>query len=196
MPVLAVKTQATCKICKSPARADIDKLLEARSNREKDAAGNLINGEYVLRAMKDFGIVNPTNDNMKIHWSKHCQVVSEAVIEQATAAVADKIAALQEGAPHVDVDDNLRWLVSVGRAEIEARILEGRPSGVTVDHILKATAEMTRRHHNEATRDLLSLMGQGIAAALDRGPEKKELESGDVIEGEIVREELVVQAGG
>lgn len=163
-------------------RADIDALLEARSKREKDGDGRTVNISYVQEKLTEWGVNNPTVENVKIHWQKHCEVVTEAVIEASQAAAAKKIEELREGGTHVDIDGNLRWMVTVGRAEMEERIAAGGSSGITPDHVLKATAELTKRQHNEAQHDLLQAIGGGIAAALEAKREPKQIEGAEVID--------------
>lgn len=181
MAVLATKTERRCKLCTHPRRADIDALLERRSNRERDEAGSNINEEYVLKQLGDWGVHNPTPDNIKAHWKRHCEVITSKTLEATQKVALEKSRELIEGGKHVDVDENLRWLVTVGRAEIEERIVRGEKSGVTIDHVLKATAELTRRSHNAAQHDLLKELTGGIAQALTAP--KKELPPIEVIEG-------------
>jgi len=167
--VLAVKTEPKCKICTSPAREEIDLVIERRSNRE---AG--INLDYVLKFMEGCGLPNPVADNVTNHWKKHCvKTNSEGVAKaQEVAAVALSAIAAGKGDP-LRVDDVLDRTIAIGMAEIEARLAAGKASGISPDIILRAVQEKTRRAHNETQSDLLAALGGGIAAALGQAAADK-----------------------
>lgn len=190
MAVLHVKVEPRCKLCRHSRKEDINALLEQRSLRRADEDGNRVNLKYVLARFAEWGVENPTAENVKVHVQKHIEFVEDSVQVQALAAGQAKAKALaRNAASHVDVDENLRWIVSVGRAEIEERISQGQRSGITTDHILKATSELTRRAHNEAQHELLGALVGGIGHALSEGKQVKELPDAEVIEIEPVEEQ-------
>lgn len=196
MAVLPTKTVPACKICKSEHRADIEALLERRSKREKDDDGNLINGEYVLEKMREWGVPNPTTDNIKSHWrpgtdSGHCEVVTE----RDANAVADAVSANNQemldilDASDGSVDGDLRAIFKVGMRRIRGRIVQGGDPGVSVDHALKASAELTKRRDSETKHQLLAALGAGMQTALEQRKAPKQIEGAEVIEAEAVEVE-------
>jgi hypothetical protein len=192
MAVLQLKSVGRCKICSSPHRRSIETLLEHRSHRRKDTAGKRITASYVMDKMAEFGVVNPTVENITIHTSKHIKFVADSKELHKLDSGRRMAVKLREGVPPVDIDENLRWMISVGRSEIEDRLIRGEKSGITTDHILKATDALTRRQHNEAQHELLGALVGGIGHAIGAVPAKPvnpvpdgivlELEAGDVTE--------------
>jgi hypothetical protein len=195
MAVLQTVSRTTCKICSSPHRREIETLIEHRHRRRKDIDGVRINGEYVKARMAEFGISNPTTENLTIHTQKHMQFVEDSKQLHKLDSGRRTATKLRNGTPHVDIDENLRWMISVGRSEIEDRLMRGEKSGITTDHILKATDALTRRQHNEAQHELLGALVGGIGHAIGAVPAKAvnpvpdaivlELEAGDIIDAEF-----------
>ena len=181
MPVTVLKSEPKCKLCRSDFRTEIDALLEQRSNRAFDEAGNRINEQYVLEKCAEYGVPNPTPDNLKLHWAKHCTVESNEVVTAAASAQLDKLEELLAGGEHANLDEALRSIVTLGVAGFRERIAKGM-NPISVDHVLKAAAELTRRSHNEAQEDLLSALTGGLAKALGQAP--KQIGDGTVIDVE------------
>lgn len=173
MAVLQTVSNGRCKICQSPERHKIEAMLEHRHHRRKDLEGNRINSAYVIKRMAAWGIQNPNEDNINTHQSKHMKFVEDNKKLSMVSNGRQTTAKLNAGAPHVDVDENLRWIISVGRSEIEERMIRGDKSGITTDHMLKATAELTRRQHNEAQHELLGALVGGIGHAIGAVPQKE-----------------------
>lgn len=188
MAVLPIKTEPKCKICVSEHRAEIDALLERRSNHESDSAGTRINAAYVLARMAEWGLRNPTEDNIKNHWRKHCEVVSGAEKEEVDAALSELNAEMLSVLDASDgtVDGDLRAIFKLGMKRVRGRILRGEDPGVSIDHALKASAELTKRQDNEAKHELLSALTGGIVQSLDAARPLKQIEGAEVIEGEAV----------
>jgi hypothetical protein len=183
MAVLIVKHEPKCKLCRHERASDIDALIERRSNLETDESGQRINLAYVLRVLGEWGIENPTEENIKGHWRKHRKKVTDEVAAAEQSATDEAVAAIWEGVSDepADVEAALDRMMNLGMAQIEARVARGENPGIPPDLVVRIAAEKTKRRQNEATRDLLSVMAGGIAMALD--PSKmKEL---DVIEGEF-----------
>jgi hypothetical protein len=171
--VLAVKNEPLCKICKSDKRADIDAILELRSLLTRGP--NLPNGkkgpflwnlEKVLKQLGEWGIPNPTEENVKTHWRKHCEVIKGEAVEAAQHAALVKIEELRAGGKHADPDEVLRTIVTLYNEELLERIARGEKSGIPGDLMMKAQQELTKRAHSETQNELLSLFGKGMSAAV------------------------------
>jgi len=182
--VVPIKTELRCKICKSDFRTEIDTLLEQRSNRESDADGNRVNLQYVQEKMTYFGVENPTLDNINAHWKKHCEVGSAEAVVSAQSAQLDALETLLAGGEHANLDEALRTIVTLGVAGFREKVAKGM-NPITVDHVLKAAAELTRRSHNEAQHDLLTSLIGGIGQALTPGKTPKQIESAEIIDYEM-----------
>lgn len=190
MAVLPLKTEPKCKLCSHPNRGEIDALLEKRSNGESDDKGRRFNADYVLEILAGWGVKNPTLENIKNHWQKHCEVVSAteaAEVENALSELnQEMLAILDESDGTVDADLKALW--KLGMKRLRGKILRGEDPGVTLDHQLKASAELTKRAHNESTRELLGTLGAGLAAALSQPPQPKQIEGAEIIDVELVEE--------
>lgn len=166
MAVLQIQTGARCKLCQHHRRIDIDALLEARSRRRSDDDGNKINLAYVLAKFAEWGVENPTAENVTVHVKKHLEFVDDQVQQTAEKVAQERARELLARAGDVNVEDKLKWLIEVGIAEVEERIARGEKSGVTLDHVMKAAAELQRRSHNESQHALLGALVGGIGQAL------------------------------
>jgi len=183
MAVLALKTEPKCKLCTHPARAEIDALIERRSNRETMEDGTRVNIEYIIAEFEKMGVVNPTGDNVKNHWLKHCSRTSETTVVATQKAASEALIKILSGEVTVDVNRDLDRLWAIGLAEIEARIATGERSGITPDVLLRVAQEKTRRAHNETQSELLNMLGTGLAAAFK--PAAKQIEEA-TIDAEII----------
>lgn len=159
MAVVASRTVATCKICKSPHRQTVDALLERRSNREKG-----VNEEYVKAQMLELGFVNPTTENLKTHWRKHCEVISDQQEEERGRVLDEALRRFAEG-ERISDDELLELIKFCGYYDLAKRVEAGEMTGVTIDQALKAVAEKTKRRHNEEAANLMRGVGGAIAAA-------------------------------
>lgn len=182
MAVLAIKTETKCKLCVHTHRPEIDAWIERRSNREVDTDGVRINLEYVLEKMRGLGVENPTEENVKNHWQKHCARTADTTVVATKTAAAEALIKILSGEVTVDVNRDLDRLWAIGLAEIEARIAAGERSGITPDVLLRVAQEKTRRAHNETQADLLTALTGGIAAAFRP---VKEIDAAEVIDVEI-----------
>ena len=194
MAVLQVAAVKRCKICSSPERNRIETLLDHRHHRRKDLSGETINIRYVLKKMGEWGIVNPNLDNITIHQRKHMRFVEDTATLSKINNGLKTHAKLKAGGGQVDVDENLRWIINVGRSEIEERMIRGEKSGITTDHMLKATAELTRRQHNEAQHELLGALVGGIGHAIGAVPQQalNPIPDSIVLELEAIEEAEIV----
>lgn len=194
MAVLAKHTELRCKLCASEHRAQIDALLERRSKRERDEEGNAINLDYVLVELARLGVENPNADNVKNHWKKHCEYVSEAEVAEQQEAVEGMVEKMNSGElEFADADAALDWIITQGVTEAEAKLRLGGKVGITIDQVLKAIDSKTRRKQNEAQGELLRGLGGALGAwagkTLDAGAQPRAIDAG-VVEGEVVAEEV------
>jgi hypothetical protein len=192
MAVLAIKTEPKCKLCQHSHRPEIDLLLEKRSKGEVDADGNKVNEEYVLAKLTEWGVVNPNKANLTGHFKRHCEVVTDdeaAQVQQELSELNQQmLAAMDESDGSIDGD--LRAIFKIGMKRIRGRILQGQDPGITLDHALKSSAELTKRSHNEAQRELLGTLGAGLAQALMAPVRPRQIEPA----GEVVIDQEPVEA--
>lgn len=194
MAVLQTKTEARCKICSSPHRAAIEALLEKRSDKVRDPVTRelLYSGDIVLAKLRDeYGIENPTLENISGHWKKHCEKVSVEEVADVEAALDEHREELLAILDETDgsVDGDLRVIFKLGIARIRGRVLRGEDPNVTTDQSLKAAAELTKRQDNEAKRDVLQALAGGIGLALTRGAKQATLPPGE--QPEVIEQEPV-----
>lgn len=199
MAVLASKSEPLCKICKHEKRAEIDAILELRSNltRGDDLPNGkkgplLWNMEKVLAQLAEWELPNPTEENVKTHWRKHCTVVKTEQIEAAQHAVLVKLDDLRAGGKHADPDEVLRLIITIYTEELYEKLARGEKSGIPGDLMMKAQQELTRRAHSETQNELLTMFGQGMSEAfkaIQAGPRQAQIEQADdVIDQEPVEE--------
>jgi len=182
--VLAIKSEQRCKLCSHVRRTDIDALLERRSNLEEDSAGNRINAVYVIAQLRDWGVVNPTEENLKSHWRKHCEKITGTDVELVQTAALEAVAQMREGS-HPDINFDLDMLWKIGVAEIMDRVARGLPSGLSPDLVLKIAAEKGRRQHNETQDELMRTLVGGVGLALSQ---RQQVELPEVVEDAEVKE--------
>jgi len=190
VPVLAIKTEQRCKLCRHDQRPAIDALLEARSLRKKDEQGRPINLAYVLERFREMGVENPNEDNIKAHWKKHCEQVSEAKLAEAESIRDEIIAKLDAGELDLaDIDESLKVLFTIGYHEALERYRRGEKTGITLDHLDKWANTLQRRRVNENVSNLIGALAGGVARAVSGGSVQGELPPApveDEIEGELV----------
>jgi hypothetical protein len=180
---VAIKTELKCKICRHADRPLIDALLLKRSLRQKDDDGNPVNLRYVLDAMLDLGVENPTEENIKGHWKNHVELRDAEVVDKQTE---NRKGALDRGDP-VDVDAILDKVIRAGESDLDTLYEETGKANVTVDQMLKAAQIKSSRKQDEKVQQLL---GGAVAAiggafkALAAPKEPKQIES-EIVEGEF-----------
>lgn len=192
MAVLPLKDEPKCKLCRSGHRTRIDELLEIRSNRG-DLDGVKVNQDYVLAELGKMGVVNPTGDNIRIHWAKHCRVIEDEIVEQAQAGLMIRLHDMAVNGVTVDINKDLDKLWAIGMAEMEERIARGGMSGITPEMLMKIAAEKTRRSHNETQDKLMSVLAGGIAHAITGSKQvmlPTRIDDAEVIELEPIGEDL------
>ncbi len=208
MPVLAIKNEQRCKLCKTPHRPLLDALLEMRSNGENDEAGQRVNFDYVAARYAELhtDAAKPadrklTEENVKGHWKNHCQKVApeeagklaevEAKVDEAKAAVFERV--LGEGWEERDKspDEYLAVLRELAFVELYEKVKAGAPLGLTIDHALKGVDSSTRRKQEETTAAVLRQLGAGIAGGLLQRREQEQLPPPEEV---VVEEAEVVEA--
>lgn len=185
--VRITKTEPKCKLCRHPRRDEIDQLLLRRSNREKLPDGGMVNLDFVLDKLVELEVDNPTSDNIKTHWQKHCEIVSTESAEAERLVLQDLI---EEVTPEqwraMTADQKLNWIANAGLTQEMVRILQDGKTTISIDHVLRAMGEQRQRKQDETVGKLLNELGGGIAAALQRGQEPKQIESAEIVEGEVI----------
>lgn len=199
MAVLPTQTVAQCKLCVSQYRPEIDLLLEQRSKRTVLPDGTRVNGPYVLKRLADeYNITNPTEDNIKNHWKRHCRAIDSDVVEQAQAAAVIRLQEMKEQGIEIDVNKDLDLMWALGMAELEERVARGERSGISPEMMMKIAAEKTRRQHNETQDKLLGALAGGITHALGGAmqrialpkPTPVPVEMEDIVEGDYEEVEV------
>lgn len=190
--IQSTTTEAKCKLCSHPERAKIDEAICQRSNRE-------INGDALLERLAELDVANPTLDNVKNHLKRHCKLIEPDVADREARVKTEleKTAmAMFEDALGEDWRDrpiSAEALIDLQRRlyahELELRIAEGLPSGITTDHVLKGVAEQTKRKQEEGLSELFKGVGRGVEAALKNATAQPALPVGEVIEGRAVEVE-------
>lgn len=198
MPVLATKTELRCKLCAHPRRPEIDALLERRSKRERDEDGNNINVDYVRGRLREMGVPNPTAENIKVHWKKHCEVITSRELDVRQEAAIETVEKAKRGELEVSADEFLDFVIAQGFAEAEARILLDGRAGVTIDQALKAVEAKTRRRQEEAQADLLRSLGGGIQRVFgvveDAARKGLDAPKAEIVEGEAIEEAELLES--
>jgi hypothetical protein len=191
--VQAIKTEDRCKLCRHDRRVEIDELLEKRSLRKKTDDGAPINLAYVLAQLAEWGVDNPNEDNVKIHWRKHCRQVSDEKAAAELAEREDLIQKILDGEiPLADIDESMRLMFTLGVEEIKGRAARGERTGITIDHLVKFADTLTKRRHNEKTEQLMSALGGAVALAFGGAATGELPPAPDEIAGELIEEgELV-----
>lgn len=187
MGVRVVKTEPKCRACTHPKRDKVDELLEKRSNRQTTPESF----EAALVAL-DAGDLKA--DSLKNHWRKHCEVISEeeaAATEAITAAITEGLKEKLSRGETVSPDDVLDAILAGGMAELEWKLEHDGKLGITVDHLLKAVGEKTKRKQNESQQKLLDALGGGIGMVFEKAlgtPAKLPAIEAEVIEDAEVTE--------
>lgn len=199
MSVIAIKTEPKCKLCRHEKRAEIDAILELRSNltrgpeTEDGKKGELLWPlSRVLEQLAEWEVPNPTEENVKGHWRKHCQVTTSKAVAEAQEVSDEEIERILAGGAHADVDDSLRLVVSLWQAQVRQRAARGEAINISTQDMMKAAAELTRRQHNETQAELMSTFTQGLGLAL--GAQPKQIEGAEVVEATEYRVEDVEEA--
>lgn len=209
MAVLPLKTAPKCKLCQSPRRADMDALLEMRSLRKKDAAGNDVNFDYVAARYSEWHDGGKlTKENVSGHWKNHCELVEADVVDSLQAAerrlgnaaleAIERILGPDRHTRTPTVDEMLELRRALYALELETRALAGIPLGLTHDHASKDFDSSTKRKRNEEMAGALELLGAGIGRALLGGGSAKPAlpaSAGEVVIPESEVEEAEVAGG-
>lgn len=183
MPVVATHSEYRCKLCRHDKRPEIDALLERRSRREKDREGRLINEQYVIARLREWDVPNPTRDNLNLHWKKHCEVISDEVVAEATKNVTEALELLGERlltrdlGPDTLTDD----LIEIAQVSLREQVAKGVMPKVTIDQALKAIDTKTRRKHNDRVNALLDVQAEALTQSLGFH-RPAELEAGEVLD--------------
>ena len=178
MAVRAVSTAPRCKLCQTPHRASIDLLLERRSKGETDeVTGRRFNFGYVKELVEAMGVPNLTEENVKVHWKKHCEVISDAAEERAAEVHERMKAELPEDAT---LEQKIAWATRLFENQTLARIEAGEDPGLTWDQYIKLLGLQSQRKQDEAQQALFKSLGAGLQMALAKGDSKPALPAADI----------------
>jgi hypothetical protein len=189
---IPAKNEPKCKLCRHDRREHIDQLLLARSMRQTDpATGQQINLQYVLDALRGLGVENPTEENIKVHFRRHVEVVDSAAADEMDKASEELFAELIEQAPaHLTAANVAEWQIKLWMARELARLRSGEGPSITTDQAQQAQRILVQSRQNEAQEKLLGGMVGVLGAALR---DRKQIESKPLeIEAEPVEEAEVV----
>ena len=186
-----LKTENRCKICSSPHRKEIEDLILRRSDRIKADDGSKVNLDYLLAAMAQYGIENPTAENVKGHWKNHIEKVPAEEVAADIEVIEAAVQEMESGNfSFEDLDEGLRFFFTVGIRNLRRKIAAGEDPGITHDHLLKTAGEITKRRTNDAQAELMKALGGGIervfTKALGGDDEPKQIEGAEVIDVEPV----------
>jgi len=166
--VIPTRTEEKCKFCQHEARPDIDDILLERHE------GKLTIAESLAKiALLD--VPNPNYDNMRLHFKKHCEVLSETQLAERDAnegKVSDLAQEILnmcnkefgegwESRPLTN-DEFLLFTRICSQHDMLLRIRRGEKTGATIDHGLKSVGEGTRRKHNESEEEMKNSIGAAL----------------------------------
>ena len=176
---VAIKTEPRCKICKSPWRGEIEDLLAIQQQRGSLDDGTRVTLEYIRSIAEERWGMRLNDPNLQSHLSRHFATgdVATGVVQQDARMMLQEKSQSGE-IEKVAVDDLLEEIVSIGAAK--ARL---DPNSVTLDHALKAAAELTKRKADDSRQRLMEQVIAGRSRALG-------LERENAIVVEVVAEEI------
>ena len=160
-----IKTEPRCKICSSPHRAEIEDLLCIRSDRATawvEGKEQKVTAELLEEmAPRKWGITL-NRVNMKRHLANHFRKGSPADMAGIKFEGGGEVARQMNAGElvHVAADEALDEVIDIGMA-----LIREKPEKVTVDHLLKAIGEKTKRKSDESRDKLLEGLGAAIAAS-------------------------------
>jgi hypothetical protein len=165
--VRAIRQEQRCKLCKTPHRDEIDRLLLLRSQRASLDDGTPVNGEYVRARIAELGVENPTAENLTTHWKRHCEVVSAAEEKEIEMAVESLLATVTlDELKGMTTAERLDLLEMQGYLELQARLKRTGKTGLTTDQLLRIAELKQRQKQNEDQRRFLGALGAGIVGAI------------------------------
>lgn len=180
--VLRTKTEPRCKICMSPHRIAIEKLIIMRSNQEDNTDGQRVTRQYIMDfAQKEWGLYL-TRENIDTHSEKHLgfkQAMEKTKRE--LGRQSDKLlqmTVLTEILADLDVDRALDEVIARGIKNMR----EEDGASITVDHLLKAIDSKKKHSSSSPVDALVDAAARAMNVVLD-GVEKPKPE---VIEGVVI----------
>lgn len=179
-----VKTVDRCKICQSQHRAEIEDTVILGRRGELLDNGIRPTQKWMFENAERLWGITLNSANIHAHFKKdgHFLEGDPAQLAQASRDVSTEMAQLiqGQGIDAVSVEKFLETVIALGYQRL---LLD--PGKVTVEHALKAVAELTKRKHDETTAKLMQVLAAGTEQALRRigAPEPE-----PVIEAEVVEE--------
>ena len=182
MPVIAIRSEYRCKICRSPNRYEIDELLGERNKLSGAARKPSWHWSQFKDRLVELGIQNPTPQNVTTHWQGHCRELDEATdqeIAMASGDAARELAAqMQTLAP--DADNLLDTALKIGHMRWQHELAKGEVPKFTPEQIRAFIDAKTRRKSNEQTGRLIDIqveaMTRSLSEAVVEAPPAKAIE--------------------
>lgn len=183
-----------CKICNSEFREEIEELiafgqlkLELTDPTQRPTMKWLQENAPAMWGMPLYP------NTLTGHKKRHMQILKGTEVElvniDAARTVLDK---LERGEiMPATADEYLGMVVTLGMEKLKAN-----PGAISHDQVLKAIAELTKRKHDDHTADLMRLLGESQARALDKAMDVIAAPKAPEIEGEIVEAEVVGASEG
>jgi hypothetical protein len=180
MPIVALATEPKCKICRSERRGEVDELLLLRSRRARDTDGQRVTLTYVRECMREWGIVNPTQENITVHLRKHCAIIDAPgedfeLERHYLSGEAKELAARFDEQGPANADTLPDRVIAVYDLQMRADLRAGVVPRVTADQARAMIDTKTRRRQNERITDLLDIHTAALTGAvgwdhIDAGP--------------------------
>lgn len=151
---VATETAPRCKLCQNAHRTEIDELIALRSQRLKKTP-------EILVQLAEWGVENPTADNLKMHLKNHVELVTPEEYSQRADDVDEVFTQIlgdgwQNRVPTPDEANELVRALAV--RDLYRKAKEGKGVGLTADHLLKSVAEATKRKSDERVGGLLGTL--------------------------------------
>ena len=157
-----MKTEPRCKICTSPYRGEIEDFIALQAHGGTLDDGTRVSIEWIKRQAQEWWGFKLNDPNIQRHRDKHFRIGDPGQL----TTVEDSRQQLQRKSRAGElerhgVDDFLESIVTIAanKASID-------PERVTIDHGLKAAAELTKRRQDDAIERQMMQAGAGLAAAL------------------------------
>lgn len=189
---VAIQSHPACKICGSPHRGEIEDLLALRNRKACLPDGTRVTENYIFGIAQERWGFKLNGPNITSHFRKHFKMGDP---EALALAERDGKVELQKRVRGGEVDkvapeEYLETIVGIAHAKAMAD-----PNSVTIDHGLKAVAELTKRKVDESRDRLMHTLGGAVAAAVSKIPDPPakpiadvEAEAVEAVDAEVVDE--------
>ena len=196
--IRAVMSEPKCKICSHPDRKQADIFIYRQKMKDVNDDGEPFTANYLLTALAEMGIPNPSKENVLNHWRKHVEVPTKgqrAIERKAVSTILEKMSSDQ--ILTMSRAELLDLMMRQGVLEAGHRLATTGKSGITVADVLKIAELQIREKGSEAQNEFLKALGGGIVAAVKNGiPAKqaKQLANAEVVDADVVEVEDPIEA--